>query len=126
MAVDGCVFDRQRGFLREIDVNEFETAFEAGDSYLELVNLTVETVDDGVAGGRGVGGEREFPMDGDERVKAEDLPAGDGDVANDGGGNGVEGKVDGAELVEELIVLRRIFVREHGTIGFGTLIGGHG
>ena len=100
MAVDGCVFNRQRGFEREIGVNEFETAFETGDSYLELVNLTVETVDGGVAGGRGAGGEGEFPVAGDEPVKAEALPAGDGDVADNGVGNAVEGKVDGAELVE--------------------------
>ena len=58
-------------------------------------------------------------MAGEERVKAEDLPTGDGDIVNNGDGNGVERKVNGVELVDEAVERGGILVREDGAAGAG-------
>ena len=79
--------------------------------------MPVETVDGCEDGGRGIGGEGDLPLAGEERVKAEDLPAGGGDVVNNGDGNGVEGKVDGAEIIDEAVECGRILIREDGAAG---------
>ena len=54
-----CFFDGLGGLLVDgggkIDANEFESAFEAGDSDIQLVDLTVEAVDVEVLGGIGEG-----------------------------------------------------------------------
>ena len=85
-------------------MNEFEAAFEAGDGALELGDFAIEFADGAFAAdegfwgeGAGFGGvvdEGEVPLNGDAGVEALDLPLGDGDVADDGGGGLVDGLVD--------------------------------
>ena len=108
------------GGVWERGVNELETAFEAGDGALELGDFAVEFADGAFAADEGFGGaahgldlgefggegagfggvvdEGEVPLDGDAGVEALDLPLGDGDVADDGGGELVDGLVDFDEL----------------------------
>ena len=90
--------------------------------------MPVETEDGGEDGGREVGGEGEFSLAGEERVEAEDLPAGGGDIVNNGDGNGVEGKVNGVEIIDEAVECRGILIREDGAAGaggFGVMFDGH-
>ena len=65
--------------------------------------------------------EGEVPLAGDAGVQTEQLPAGDGDVADEAGGDEVYGLVDGDEFVEELIVLAAIFVAEGDVVGRGEM-----
>ena len=112
------------GGVRERVVNEFEAAFEAGDAALELVDFAVEFADGAFAADEGFGGagagfggvvdEGEVPLDGDAGVETLDLPLGDGDVADDGGGELVDGLVDLDELSQELVVLGAVFVAQDG------------
>ena len=119
-------------------VNELETAFEAGDGPLELGDFAVEFTDGTFAANEGFGGaahgldlaefrgegggfggvidEGEVPLDGDAGVKALDLPLSDGDVADDGGGELVDGLVDFDELFEELVILGAVFVAKDGLV----------
>ena len=126
------------GGVRKSGVNELETAFGADDGLLELGDFAVELVDSrfatderfsGVghglhftefgregAGFIGVIDEGEVPLDGDADVEALDLPAGDGDVADGGEGELVDGLIDFDELFEELIVLGAVFIAEDGRV----------
>ena len=89
-------------------MNEFEAAFEAGDGALELGDFATEFADGAFAADESFGGEGarfggvvdegEVSLNGDTGVEALDLPLGDGDVADDGGGELVDGLVDFDEL----------------------------
>jgi len=125
---------RDWGRKREFFVDEDQALFQLADGTLEAGDLAVELGEDVVAGehfGDGEAHDVHFvelgqegvgplagvddglvPDDGDVVLEAIDLPAGSGDVAEDGHGLRVDGFVDGDEIVDEEAVLVAVLVAE--------------